>query len=153
MLWPLLRSSGCWSRCLSISIPSPPRTSPQWVQGRTLSSWTGVFEFLRDSLPIVCAESLTLLVVIAVYTRLFFSGSKVAILAYWRYTLVGIRPCGLVIHAQNDTRQLLFLWVYYVFLKQRSARAARGKVSLWTILAWKVYSLIKVRAWHLVMHA
>ena len=65
-----------------------------------------------------------------VYRLIRFSGLEVVILAEKRYTLIGVRPRGLVIHAQNDTRQLLFLWVYYVFLKQRSARAARGKVSL-----------------------
>jgi len=72
-------------------------------------------------------------IVIAVY--ICFSGAEVVIFAYWRYTLIGIRPCGLVIHASNDTRQMFFLWFYYVFLKQRSARAARGKFSLWTIFA------------------
>lgn len=52
-------------------------------------------------------------IVIAVY--ICFSGAEVVIFAYWRYTLIGIRPCGLVIHASNDTRQMFFSMVLLCF--------------------------------------
>jgi len=65
-------------------------------------------------------------IVIAVY--ICFSGPEVVIFAYWWYTLIGILPCGLVIRASNDTRQMCFLWLTFtMFFLSRGPRTQRAE--------------------------
>ena len=55
-----------------------------------------------------------------------FLGPEVVIFALKIHMLIGIWPCGLVIHASKITRQFLFSLIYCVSLKKGPARAARG---------------------------